>query len=233
MGGKDKLNTGMLVSPAERWAPITALGLTSSLPERFGVDVLWSAPLHGLCGVQRKAFPADFLASKSDGRLQREAGQSSRLGLRLLVIEGRPRWSSEGELILINHGPHWTRSQMDRYLFSAQAKGFWISWSDDPTGTAAVVRDLYAWSMKASHHSLDGRPAMPRDAWGTVDNADYACYVLSSLPDVGVTLANRILEHFGGPPFGWSITQDQLQEVHGIGKVKAARIYRALTGGAS
>ena len=54
----------MLIAPTEAQHPaLRALGRVSSTPERCGVDFLFATRATGTVGIQRKAFPADFLAS--------------------------------------------------------------------------------------------------------------------------------------------------------------------------
>jgi ERCC4-type nuclease len=77
-------------------------------PERLGADVLWRSPHWGLVGVQRKEA-ADFVSSVHDGRLAKESQQMSRLGLAVLMLEGRFRWTTDGELAT-GYGSRWSKA---------------------------------------------------------------------------------------------------------------------------
>lgn len=219
--------TGVLVSPTEPPA-IKALGESSGIAERYGGDVLWGSPVSGLCVVQRKEL-SDLVASIHDGRLAKEFAQMQEVdGIRALVVEGRPKWTTEGELL-----DGWTRvnrGQLRGLLWSARAKGVWVDWSDDTSDTVGLVQGLVHWSNKARHESLDRVPGPKGNGWGTVSNEDYAKHLLSALPGVGVELAQRMLDHFGCVPLVWEVTADELQQVEGIGKVKARKLIEALEG---
>lgn len=218
----------MIVAPTED-ARLKALGTSVSMvPERFGVDVLWAAKGIGTIGVQRKEFPGDFLASVTDGRLAKEVAQMQALDMRVLVLEGRGNWTVDGELIT-SWGQPWNRDQHRAYLWSIRSRGIWVEWSDDLEDTIHVVRRLEAWSKKVKHQSLNNRPG-PKGLWGRPTTREYQVHFLSGLPDVGAELAARILDTLG-MPVQWNVGEEDLLRVHGIGKVKARKLYAALNGG--
>src|SRR5512139_620381 len=97
----------MMIAPTEP-AALRALGTVKLTPERFGVDIMWGSTVTGLCGIQRKEI-SDFFASMTDGRLAKERAQMQGLDLRVLVIEGRPMWTTEGVLVS-RFGPEVSRS---------------------------------------------------------------------------------------------------------------------------
>lgn len=200
------------------------LGRVSLTPERFGADVLWASKL-GTVGVQRKTI-SDMLASVTDGRLSKEVSQLQTLDLRVLVLEGRPTWTVDGELVN-PWGQRWTRSQHRRFLWSMRLSGVWVEWSDDLADTCALVKDLEAWSSKAKHGSLMRRPGA-KGAWGKATTREWSSHLLQSFDGVGADLAERILDKFGGPPLEWTVSQEELMRVHGLGKVKAKRMIDAL-----
>lgn len=74
---------------------------------------------------------------------------------------------------------------------------------------------------------MQGREQL-QSSWGTPTNREFAVYVMSSLPGVGVELAGRIWEHFGRIPFVWEVSVEELCEVQGIGKKKAEKMIAAL-----
>lgn len=211
----------ILVSPAEPKA-LWPLGRVSSQPERIGADFCWATKANGLVVVQRKAMPSDLLASIDDGRLQKEIAQSRIANVRVLLLEGRPQWTLDGNLIT-SWGQPWTRDQHRSLMFSMRAAGMWVEWSDDLADTANVLKGLHRWSRKVRHTALMRRPAA-RGAWGKPTNREFQSHVVQSLPDVGPELADRIIDTLG-MPFGWRVTEKDLTTVHGVGKVKARKIY--------
>lgn len=213
------------VAPTEP-ASFRAIGTTSLLPERFGVDAFFTGPI-GTVGVQRKEW-SDFLASMADGRLAKETSQAQRLTVRMLVLEGKPRWTLDG--VLVNDfGPRYTRPQHLAYLMSLRQAGWWVETSCNLEGTIETVKVLHQWAQKIKHTSLVGRGDRPKaSGWGKHDDRDYQIHMLTSLPDIGAELAGRIIDKFGGVPFRWRVSREDLLTVHGLGKKKVDRIYRAL-----
>lgn len=214
----------LLISPAEPVA-IRAIGKVSQLPERNGVDFMFPAQGKWV-GVQRKELH-DLISSIADGRLQRELGQMGKLDIAMLIIEGPIKWTLDGALMLSGYGQPFTRKQLYGLMWSVRRKGVWVERTESMDETIEVVEMLEAWATKAKHSSLDRRPG-PTSVWGKPDHIDYARHLVMGLPGVGPELAARIVERFGGVPFGWRITEDELREVQGVGKVKAKAIYGAL-----
>lgn len=215
------------VSPAEP-APLRQHNefKTSPLPEFYGCDFLWPVEDLGLCGVQRKEV-VDFLASIRDGRLARELAQLQFVNHPMLIIEGKLRWTTTGEL-LTSYGERWTKAQLQGYIWSIQARGILTTYTESSTETVDSVFMYYRWTSKLKHASTFVRPK-PTTPWGKPTNREYQVHLLQGLPGVGVELANRLIDAFGGTiPFGWRITEAELLKVEGIGKVKARAIYGAL-----
>ena len=219
----------MLVSPTEP-APISDLGPTSSVPERHGADIFWigRAP-HVRCGVQRKAFPNDFLASINDDRLSVELGQMQALDLAVLLLEGTPQWTTDGKL-LTDYGTPWDKKSHRGYLWSVRSRGVWVETTDTPAETVDVVRRLVAWTKSPKHSSTYQRRG-PRVEWGNPTNRDWARHFVQGLPGVGPELADRIINHFDGQlPVAWVVTREQLLEVKGVGPKTADRLIGVLSG---
>lgn len=218
----------MLIAPTEP-LPIRALGRIHSLPEKRGVDVLFPAGGR-MVGIQRKEIH-DLVASVHDGRLHREAQMiggclaDGRLGVAVLVVEGRPTWTIDGEWV--EQGWRWTRRQHRGLLWSVRAKGIWVETTADVHDTADLCRDLEKWAAKDRHSSLDRRPG-PTGLWGKATTRDYALHVLQGFDGVGPELAGRIVDHFGRLPIGWLVSASELEEISGIGKVKAKKLIGAL-----
>jgi len=220
----------MLVSPAEP-ARFYNLGEVSSGPEECGVDFMWKSKM-GLVGVQRKQFPGDFLASIHDGRLNREFLQMSALDIKVLAIEGRGNWTSDGELIEQWGGKdklrrrQWNRTTHRNYLASIQIlKGIVVQQTENMQDTHSFLEDFQAWTNKEEHLALEVRPAAkPANYWDEISNRDFQRYLLQSLPIIGPKLAEAILDHLG-QIFHLDVTVEELLEVPGIGPERARRIY--------
>lgn len=213
-----------LVAPSEP-PLLKLLGRVSQRPEHFGSDVLWAAAPVGTVGVQRKTVQ-DFLASVTDGRLAKEVSQLQVLDLRVLIIEGRPTWTVDGELVNA-YGQRWTRSQHRRFLWSMRSSGVWVDWSDDLADTVGMVRDLEEWTRKAKHGSLMRRPGA-KGAWGKATTREWGVHMLQGFDGIGSDTALRIWEHFNGIPLAWTVDEKELQRVHGVGKVRARRMVESL-----
>jgi ERCC4-type nuclease len=210
----------LLVSPTEP-AELRALGTTSGVPEHHGCDVVWTSR-HGLIGVQRKEL-TDLWTSLRDGRLAREVAKMRLLGVRVLLVEGRVRWSPSGRLATAR--APLTRDQLRGLLLSAQRRGLWVVHSDDVADSAAALLHLRAWAEKSHHTSLDlasARRAEPTTArsWGTG--------LLQCFPLVGPIVAGAIYDHFDGVPLRWTVGTGDLAAVKGVGPTRAAALWTAL-----
>lgn len=213
----------MKVSPTEP-IPFSKLGDTSSLPERYGVDFFWVA--NGRTwGIQRKRFPDDFLSSVSDGRLSRELGQMQSLDQPIVMLEGLGVWTDDG--FLLDQKFH--MSQLLGWMLSCFfEKGVAVFQVKTERDALFFIDRVEAWSMRKSHHSLSRRPKPKGNMWGIKGNKDWGVHLLQSFEGIGPAAAEAIYLHFGGAPLGWTVTEDELMEVPGIGKGKAQRLLGSL-----
>lgn len=213
----------VLIAPTERH-PLTTLGPHSSLPERYGADILFAVKGKWV-GIQRKEI-ADLIASVHDGRLAREMSMMKSLALGVLIVEGKLQWTMDGELLTKGYGKNWTRAHHQGLLWSVQQKGYWVAFTDDAHGTVDAAEMLESWLRKDKHQSLDRRPG-PDSMWGTPGNEDFQRHMVMGLPGVGVELAERIIKELG-VPFQWRVTEEDLMRVSGIGKKKAQAMLKVL-----
>jgi ERCC4-type nuclease len=211
----------VLVSPAEPPA-LKTLGRTSTLPETLGADFLFYSPLFGRVGVQRKAIP-DLVSSLSDGRLQREIIDMKGLDVGIWLIEGRPEWTTDGQLL--GSRSTYTEAQHFGVVFSLLSKTFWVVQTGSQPETLRCLSALERWLKKPSHHSLNSRPG-PSGMFG-LSKTDWQVHFMQGLPGVGYERARAAVEHFGGLPM--KLTGD-LSEVSGIGKKTAARVSEMFDG---
>lgn len=223
-----KLTT--FVSPAERPQPVKNLGKVSSLPERYGADVLVIG--HNgrdvlRLGVQRKTVD-DFLASIEDNRLAKEIQQMRRLDVKVLIIEGRFRFSADGKLPR-SWGRQWTQKQIYGVLWSVMMEGIWVVEVDNATQFARYVEMLRGYLRKPRHRFGDRRSNEKQELWGTTRNAkDWGMWTLQSLPGVGPEIAERMWDHFGGLPWGWTCTKDEMMEVEGVGPKTVEKLWNIM-----
>lgn len=201
------------------------MGRTSSLPERYGVDVLFAARGR-LCGVQRKRVD-DLVASLRDGRLAKELVQMRQLHRALVLVEGEYVWTNDGHWV---DDPSFTRAGWWGLVWSLVFEhGVGVLQVAGLEETVAAIRRFVAWCQKPSHVSLTRRPKA-QGAWGRPDAREWAIHLLQGLPGVGPELAARIVDHFGRVPLAWTCSEHDLQRVPGIGPKRASELYRALDG---
>lgn len=214
----------MWVSSTEpEW--LTALASrVSTFPERYGVDILYKTP-SGFAGIQRKEIK-DLIASVGDGRLTKELGQMAQLRMAILLIEGTPQWTRDGMLANgSSYGESWSWRQWQGLKWSVQDMGIWV----DIVPTAGIltryVKDFELW-LEREHRSLLQRPKA-RGMWGKPDSREFGIHVLQSFDGVGSEMAGRIYDAFG-LPLRWTVDEQDLQSIKGIGQKKADSIIGAL-----
>lgn len=216
----------MLVSPTEP-KPFHSLGVLTMKPEEYGADFLLYGKGLGAVGVQRKEMD-DLVSSVRDGRLGRQLTLMKRLDLGVLLIEGRPQWTNDGSLMA---NGNWTVAQHRGLLWSVQSRGFWIGTTTTIQETIEWLSQFQNWLKKAKHGSLETRPK-GRDEFGKEFNGaskDFYLYLMQSFPGVGREVAARLVEKWG-VPVAWTITEEQLREVKGIGKGRAKLLASMLPG---
>lgn len=216
----------MKISPTEP-ARLRAIGTVGRQHEAaFGVDIWWCAKGKTF-GVQRKTIP-DFLASIHDGRLKTDRAKMRRLDHPILLIEGKVRWTLDGQLVTSGYGKTWTRTQHRNYLLSVQNDGIMVEQTDDLDDTILRVQEMRRWSEK-EHQSGKGRPK-PVSSWGKAGHREFQVHLLTSFDGIGTKAAEAILDHFGKVPMAWETDAKGLSQVNGIGPVRARRMMAALDG---
>lgn len=219
-------NGGILIAPTEPDL-LKALGVSSSVPEKAGVDIMWPA-FGGLVGVQRKEI-GDLFSSIGNGRLNTELAKArTRLKVTWLLVEGSPFWGRDGRLSgrLGSFHSRWTRDGYWAFLSGIQASGVWVAFTDDLGQTVSWVERTCAWSWKEKHTSMMQRPN-PRGRWGRADSKEWMVHLLSSFEGVSVGKALAILDVFPAPLM-WTVSEEELRSVKGIGPTLAKRLTEAL-----
>jgi len=220
----------MLISPTES-PSLRALGTSTWRCEDWGADVFWVARGR-TWAVQRKALK-DLVASVDDGRLAKEMLQLQSADVPVLILEtgerggARPREMPDGSLAgLGGYGRRWTGRQLRGVLWGVADRGVRVECTRDEAETIERLGEMEAWSRKERHESARGRGPAPVDVFGKRGQREYGVWLLQSLPGVGVELAGRVFDEFGGVPFQLreGVGMTELMKVPGMGKVKAKRI---------
>ena len=181
----------MLISPTEPKA-LVALGESSSVPETYGCDIL--IPGHGmLVGVQRKKFPEDYAASLADGRFARFVAGMGGVDFALVVLEGQPRWTTDGVLVSDYH--HITKAQVWGVQWSLLLRGIGTMWTGSTAATCELLTALDKWAAKPAHKSLERRPN-PKNDWGGARDRDWQRFLLQGFPGIGPVQADKIIDAF-------------------------------------
>lgn len=201
-----------LLSPTER--ALHSLGESSSIPEEYGADIL--IPGNGFfLGVQRKVFPGDFLSSLYDGRLATSLVKLTKCEKRVLLLEGKPSWTTSG--FLVSDYVEFSRAQLRNLLMSAHSElDIHTIWSDNVSDTMDVLRDLSRWALKDRHDSIFVRPDSKDRLKRRWTKRDYAVHFLQGFDGVGPELARRIFDHFGRVPLSID-DEEELLKVKGMG----------------
>lgn len=221
--------TNFLVSPTEP-ALIKSLGIVSSVPEKHGADVFWTdATMGGFVGIQRKEID-DLLKSIQSGVLARELQKLLHCKLAILIVEGEPHFTPDGQLS--HRFIRFTRTQYRSQLRSVQLRGIIVEHSSSTADTVALIESIARWVAKGEHRSLDRRPKPSNlDSWGVLTNKAWASHLLQSIEGIGPAQAEAIFDHFDGKlPIEFTATVAQLMEVPRIGKRRAEMIVRSFGG---
>ena len=199
---------------------ITDLGheaIVSTQPEKRGADYLMVGQL-GFIAVQRKEH-SDLLNSLEDGRLQRDVSLLRYEPVPILIVEGWPEFTSDGQHL---ERPSWTKAGFRNLLRSVKDEGVQVERTDDLADTAAALVEIQGRWQKPAHTSLLTRPKrIKTDSFGRRQADDRAAWVLEGFPKIGPVLARRIVHRFDGLPLSWTCSLEELCEVEGMGEKTA------------
>ena len=211
----------LLIAPTEP-AAIRAIGTTSSVPEKYGADVL-CFPGGGILGIQRKEI-GDLVASLRDGRIAREFAQMRQLHRAIVLIEGNWNWRYDGESTTVRG---FNRDQYYGVCLSIQAQGFWLIITADLAETVRFLERFPAWAQRRDHDSLLARPKAS-SRWGRPDSREWGIHFWQSFDGISIRRARALYEALG-VPLKWTCSESDLLSVEGIGKVTARKLYDALS----
>jgi ERCC4-related helicase len=165
-------------------------------------------------GVERKAA-GDFLQSICDKRLLSQAKALSETFERpVLILEGEDLYSRRA-----------IHPNAIRGALAALAVDFGISIlpTKDEKETAVILAVI----GRREQTELAREVAIRGEAKG-LTLPEQQRFIVEGLPGISAVLAERLLAHFENPEKVMVATEEELQEVHGIGKIKAKEIRRVL-----
>lgn len=217
----------ILVSPAEP-PEFASLGPSQRFVEdEYGADFLIVGAGYTVA-VQRKTFPADFLASVADGRFAVLLPRMLAADVRILLLEGQPRWTADGALVndlYSMRDREFRRSHLRSILWSLQwVWGVGSHWTDGIADSLDFLRDLRRWADKDRHDALGVRPGPERPFGRTPSPRERAVHFLQGIDGLGPELAGRVYDEFGGVPMTLSVDREDLLRVPGLGPKRVERI---------
>ena len=205
----------ILCAPSEP-PQLRALGVVCALPEESGSDFIVGGQ-SGTLNVQRKTV-SDLIASLADGRLGREIDLLSQTERPALLIEGRPQWTNDGRLA---DRSGFQKRSWHGIMLAVLWASVGIVHSDSLEHTSDLLRDAERWLEKSEHYGLRTAPVI-KDGFG--DPVPWG--VLLGVNGVGPKLAEAIHKQFGRVPLRWDVSQEDLQQVPGVVKVRAERLWQ-------
>ena len=200
--------------------------IISSLCEANGVDVIITTP-RGLVGYQRKTLK-DLFASLGDGRFAVELGQittSRLLAYSFLILEYDDSRKTTDGLSYIE--APFTVDQLRTLSLKCILNSVPVLRSNDLADTVHVLLTSSRY-IASNREGLLHRPKPATDTWGRRSNRDWGIHVLQSFPGIGPVTAGAIYDAFG-IPFTWSVTQQDLMTIPGVGKTTAVRLLHSLS----
>jgi ERCC4-type nuclease len=215
----------VLISATEP-AALRAIGQVNEYAEQHGCDIFFVARGKKI-GIQRKEIK-DLFGSIEYGRLQNQMDKMTNLDDAYLIVEGEPRFSTDGKVMGKRYGQPWNRDRYVGVLIGVQHRGLHVLHTKDLAGTIHLVQYLEKWHLKEEHSMLRGAARQgPTTLFGSSPTQrEFAVHFLTGIPGVGSKMAGAIFDMYG-LPLQLTVTVDDLVKVPGIGKAKAARIMRA------
>ena len=193
---------------------LSEMGATVDVKQLEVADFLVSERV----AIERKTVP-DFLQSLIDGRLMTQMSEMARnFETPLVIIEGDPAQLYTER----NINPNAIRGAISSIAVNF---GIPLIYTMGPDDTAAFVFVLAKREQegKVKEIALRGeKKAMSLNEWQR--------FVVESLPNVSSVLAKRLLEQFGSVEAVFEADEEELQEVEGVGELKAKRIREIIEG---
>lgn len=165
-------------------------------------------------GVERKTV-RDFLQSLIDGRLLEQSKNLAETFERpLMILEGNGLYTERGI------HPNAIRGALACITVDYHVP---IISTKDEKGTAKIIASIVSREQEG-----EKREVPIRGERKSLTLSELQRFVVEGLPGVSAVLAKRLLEHFGSVERLMKAPEEELKEVHGIGKEKSREIRRVL-----
>ena len=181
---------------------------------------------------ERKVFPEDFLASIGDGRFAKECAAMRAISkFPGIIIEGKPRYNYEGQLMVNNIASRWNKTALRNIIRSLKyVEGCDVEWADDVEETAQILLENQKYFDAPTHDSLRTRSTIV-SSWFTPTYEERLVYFYSGLPGIKAGMATKMTNYFPTSMSLHSATQEQLLAVPLLGKKRVERIMAFIHGG--
>ena len=224
----------ILVTPGETELQTLLGDCALSYPLPFDCQLVTT---RGPISIERKVFPSDFTASIHDGRLSRECAAMREVSqFRILIIEGRSIYNSEGYLFIGKKLSRFTRVGIRNLRRSLVfVEGCHLEDSADIKETVEILMELVKYFNESSHIGLRGRPRLEADYFLPVYRERYL-YWLQGLPGISSHRAQMMAKVYSSPLalFSALYQNDSFNhtaiQVPGIGKILSLKIAQFLNG---
>lgn len=164
-------------------------------------------------GVERKTTN-DFISSIMDGRVFRQLYDlKQEFELPILIIEGRSIFESE-----VNIHPNAVRGAVASVAINLRIP---IIWTRNAFETAEMLFALAKKEQIKENKSIAIRGKRKFRSENQMQE-----FLVAGLPKISTQKAKSLLKHFGSPEKIFSATEEELQEVPGIGKGLARDIMK-------
>ena len=165
-------------------------------------------------GIERKEA-ADFVDSIVDNRLFNQIQEIQQFDQPLIIIEGKNLYHHR------DISPEAIRGALSSIALDYRTP---IIWTQDEDDTAETLKSL----AKREQKDKD-RQVQVRGTKSGMTPEETMEFIVSGIPDVNTKIAERLLEQFGSVREIFTATEEQLQEVEGIGEKTADKIVDYVT----
>lgn len=220
----------IIVSSNERKKVRDALGemaVVANLPYDFQLMTN-----RGLVALERKKFPSDFLASVEDSRLAKEcASMRADSGYRILIVEGKGKYTKDGYLKRGTKVTRWTKSGIRNLMRSIRyVEATDIEFSDNIEGTVEILKELQEYFDADTHLSIRSRRKFTSCTQFVPTYEERFNFFLQGLPSINIIRARALAGVFKSPMEVFSASVEDLKSIKGIGGKTATSIYNFLRG---
>lgn len=196
-------------------------------PYHLPVGDIFMEDLHGRSYLGERKSMMDFLSSISSGRLYEQGKGILVSDFPFLILEENYIMTQDGYTKIGYRQTRWKYSSVQGHLVDMALKGIAIIPTSSLSATAATIRTLY--NQITSEKKFDiRRPKMFQ--YGSKPSPQVELLCSRSL-GMNITLAQNAMEYFDQKPRRFfAASEQELQQVEGIGPARAKRITEVLDG---